>query len=47
MSTFENCITAQFVAKIIYPMKPTFYKSFLLLICTIAALTGILERVVI
>ena len=29
MPTFKNGITTKFVANIIYPIKPTFYKSFL------------------
>ena len=29
MSTFKNCITAQFVANVIYSIEPTFNKSFL------------------
>ena len=39
MSTFKNCITAQFVANVVYSVKPTFDITFLFRISIYNAIT--------
>lgn len=44
MSTFKNCITAQFVANVVYSVKPTFDITFLFRISIYNAITMVCTR---
>ena len=44
MSTFENCITTQFVANVVYSVKPTFDITFLFRISIHNTITMVCTR---